>query len=53
MSNTKSQCITRKVGLALGQHVLKVCIEEFVAVLAQKHKKLPRLACTYGYFLLF
>jgi hypothetical protein len=39
--------------IALGQYVLKVCIKALVAVLAQKHKKLPRLTCTCGYFLLF
>ena len=39
--------------IALGQRVLKVCVEELMAVLAQKHKKLPRLAGACGYFLLF
>src|SRR5712691_7472683 len=38
---------------AVGQRVLKVCVEELMAALAQKHKKLPRLAGACGYFLLF
>jgi hypothetical protein len=39
--------------IALGQHMLKVCVEEAMTVLAQKHKKLPCLACACGYVLLF
>ena len=39
--------------IAFGQRVLKVCVQEFVAALAQKHKKLPRLAGTGGDGLLF
>src|SRR5262249_56284228 len=35
------------------QRVLKVCVEELMAVLAQKHKKLPRLTGACGDFLLF
>ena len=38
--------------IACGQRVLKVCVQELVAALAQKHKKLPRLAGTGGYGLL-
>jgi hypothetical protein len=34
--------------IAVGQRVLQVCVQEFVAVLTQKHKKLPRLAGTGG-----
>src|SRR4029453_18106054 len=44
---------SRLRAIALGQYVLKVCVEELMAVLAQKHKKLSRLACACGYFLLF
>lgn len=44
---------TRSRAIALGQRVLKVCVQEFVAALAQKHKKLPRLAGTGGDGLLF
>src|SRR5206468_7573482 len=38
---------------AVGQHVLKICREQLMAMLAQKHKKLPRLAGACGDFLLF
>src|SRR5205814_2648714 len=44
---------SRLRAIALGQYVLKVCVQELMAVLAQKHKKLPRLACACNYFLLF
>src|SRR2546430_133776 len=44
-----SRCWT----IAFGQRVLKVCVKELMAALAQKHKKLPRLASTGGYGLLF
>ena len=43
---------SRARAIAFGQRVLKVCVQEFVAALAQKHKKLPRLAGTGGYGLL-
>ena len=33
--------------------VLKIGVEQLMAMLAQKHKKLPRLAGACGYFLLF
>jgi hypothetical protein len=38
---------------AFGQRVLQVCLQECVTARAQKHKKLPRLAGTGGYGLLF
>src|SRR5262249_50924710 len=39
--------------IALRQHVLHVCVEEFMAPLSQKHKELSSLACACGNFLLF
>src|SRR4029450_9906384 len=39
--------------IAFGQRVLKVCVKDLMAALAQKHKKLPRLASTGGDGLLF
>ena len=44
---------SRARAIALGQRVLKICVQECVAALAQKHKKLPRLAGTGGYGLRF
>ena len=44
---------SRLLAIALGQHVLKVCVEDLMAVLAQKHKKFPCLACACGDFLFF
>src|SRR5437870_208839 len=38
---------------AVGQRVLKICVEQVMAMLTQKYKKLPRLAGACGYFLLF
>src|SRR5207253_8091423 len=44
---------SRRRAIAVGQRVLKICVEQLMAMLAQKHKKLPRLAGACGYFLLF
>ena len=38
---------------AVGPYGLKVCVEQLMAVLTQKHKKLPCLAGAYGSLLLF
>jgi len=51
-------CVHRLVAsrlraIAVGEGGLKICGEQLMAVFAQKHKKLPRLAGTCGYFLLF
>src|SRR5207249_2629735 len=44
---------SRFSAIALGQRILKVRVEELMAVLTQKDKKLPRLAGACGDGLLF
>src|SRR5215510_10496846 len=44
---------SRLRAIAVGQRVLKIGVEQLMAMLAQKHQKLPRLAGAGGYFLLF